>query len=141
MPQWLQLAAGNPADRPGKAAVAEWNQFYQALLAHENGHKRIYEAYVKKVQTAVDAYAKTVYWAEVCYGPGRSMKVHAFNRARELAREEKTHGRDALIRKLRGVWTEHENAQRQYDRKTRGGRNQSAVGGKDVKIDGTVPLQ
>jgi len=91
---------------------------------------------------AVDAYAKTVYWAEVCYGPERDMKVQAKNRANDLAYEERTKGREALIEKLRALSKEHEAAQEKYERDTDHGRNQSAVpGGKDVEIDGTVPLQ
>lgn len=141
MPKWVQLTAEKPADQPGPAAKKEWDQFYAALLAHEEGHKQIYEDFVKQVQAAVDAYAKTLFFGEACYGPGKSNETSAHNRALELARAQHQKGRQALIDQVKALTDKHTKDQDQYDTKTKHGANQKAVGGTDVVINGSVPLQ
>jgi predicted secreted Zn-dependent protease len=121
--------------------MAEWSQFYKALLAHEKGHKTIYENLVKEVQAAVDEYAKTVFFGEVCYGPEASHVTLAHNRALDLAEKERKKVRDALLAKIAALNVTHEKDQKDYETKTDHGRNQSAIGGTDVGIHVNVLLQ
>ncbi|MFH0938405.1 MAG: DUF922 domain-containing protein [Planctomycetota bacterium] len=107
MPKWTQLAAAGPV------AQAEWNTFYQALLAHEEGHKQIYEDHVKKVQAAVDEYAKTLFFGEACFGPEKTKRAE--DKAKELAEKVWNNELGKLFTKLKVLNDAHEVAQKAHD--------------------------
>jgi hypothetical protein len=140
MPKWLQLTDKDPNKQPAGPARDNWlDDFYGPLLAHEEGHKDKYEAYVKKVQAVVDAHAKTLYFGEVCYGPGRSSE--AKTRATSLATDQYEAALTALRKEVGTLMRDLQEEQIKYDEITEHGAKQSKIGGQDVGYDEDLPLR
>ena len=72
MPRWLQ------ADEAGPVARRAWQDFYDALLKHEQGHVKVLKDYYDgDGKKAIEEFVKKKYWGE----------AHLEGRARQLADE------------------------------------------------------
>lgn len=130
MPDWTQFPRNPPAPKPGDppapqpsaAAQAQWNQFWNALLVHEKGHKAIFDAALPGVDTAINTFDKKLFIGEVCYGPGQ--QTAAGNRALELAQALRQSEIDAMVAAVTALRNAHEKAQDDYEALTNHGTTQ-----------------
>jgi len=103
-------------DQAGADAKQAWQNFYNALLAHEQGHVKVLKDYFTgEGKKALDNFAKKKYWGE----------AHDRDRAKDLAERPFYKARDAILE-------EHRRLQEEYDKITDHGRNQQVVGGQNV---------
>ncbi len=139
MPKWLQLTEKDLDKQPSQETQERWSlKFYLPLEKHEVLHKEKYEAYVKNVQAVVDTHPKTLYFGEVCYGPGRTAEAKA--RAIRVATEEYDREKQAVLDEVQTLMTKLQEEQAEYDRITKHGANQKAIGGQNVEYEENWPL-
>lgn len=137
MPLWPVPVNGQP---PAIAAAAQqaYQSFYNALLAHEDGHRTRFKAHLPEVLALMQAYNQSSFWAVVCYGPGEELR--SSNRAFDLAKKQKDDALLALGKAVRKIREAADKEQVDYDAKTNHGRNQVAVGGVNTVLPGGIPL-
>lgn len=112
MPLWKQV------DKAGEDAKLAWNKFYDALKAHEDGHKTILKNYYEgEGKTALKNLSHTKFYGE----------AHPFSAAKKIATK-------LFLAASNTIDSVHAELQYQYDSTTKHGQNQQAIRGTNIII-------